>query len=140
MNVIKNVMSQTKPEDIEEKDSMVFVHNNIREIVEEDPVFKTSKKVYVYDEVQYTYQEWYALTIKEMKQEIEELKQEIKELKLNESKQDDNVLFYKEGMTISDIANLLDVSGVELVKKVISLGIMELSSEGHLRYAFFTGA
>ena len=78
MNVIKNVMSQTKPEDIEEKDSMVFVHNNIREIVEEDPVFKTSKKVYVYDEVQYTYQEWYALTIKEMKQEIEELKQEIK--------------------------------------------------------------
>ena len=27
-------------------------------------------------------------------------------------------------MTISDIANLLDVSGVELVKKVISLGIM----------------
>ena len=83
MNVIKNVMSQTKPEDIEEKDSMVFVYNNIREIVEEDPVFKTSKKVYVYDEVQYTYQEWYALTIKEMKQEIEELKQEIKELKLN---------------------------------------------------------
>ena len=83
MNVIKNVMSQTKPEDIEEKDSMVFVHNNIREIVEEDPVFKTSKKVYVYDEVQYIYQEWYALTIKEMKQEIEELKQEIKELKLN---------------------------------------------------------
>ena len=33
---------------------------------------ETSKKVYVYDEVQYTYQEWYALTIKEMKQEIEE--------------------------------------------------------------------
>ena len=83
MNVIKNVMSQTKPEDIEEKDSMVFVHSNIREMVEEDPVFKTSKKVYVYDEVQYTYQGWYALTIKEMKQEIEELKQEIKELKLN---------------------------------------------------------
>ena len=45
-------------------------------------------------------------------------------LQSNESKQDDNVLFYKEGMTISDIANLLDVSGVELVKKVISLGIM----------------
>ena len=45
-------------------------------------------------------------------------------LQSNESKQDDNVLFYKEGMTISDLANLLDVSGVELVKKVISLGIM----------------
>ena len=58
MNVIKNVMSQTKPEDIEEKDSMVFAHNNIREIVEEDPVFKTSKKVYVYDEVQYTKDEY----------------------------------------------------------------------------------
>lgn len=81
MKEFKDVRSQTRPEDVEERDSMVFVHTNIREVVEEDPVFKTSKKVYVYDEIQYTYQEWYALTIKEMKQEIEELKREIEEIK-----------------------------------------------------------
>ena len=81
MNVIKNVMSQTKPEDIEEKDSMVFVHNNIREIVEEDPVFKTSKKVYVYDETQYTYQEWCTMTIKLLKEDIVSLRSEIDKLK-----------------------------------------------------------
>lgn len=45
-------------------------------------------------------------------------------LQSNEAKQDDNVILYKENMTISDIAVLLDVSGTELVKKVISLGIM----------------
>lgn len=81
MKEFKDVRSQTKPEDVEEKDSMVSVHTNIREVVEEDPVFKTTEQVYVYDEIQYTYQEWYALTISEMKQEIEELKEEIKNLK-----------------------------------------------------------
>ena len=66
---------------------MVFVHNNIREIVEEDPVFKTCKKVYVYDEVQYTYQEWYALTIKDMQNEIKNLKKYVYELASIISKQ-----------------------------------------------------
>lgn len=45
-------------------------------------------------------------------------------LQSNEAKQDDNVILYKDGMTIGDIATLLDVSGAEVVKKVIALGIM----------------
>ena len=80
MKEFKDVRSQTKPEDVEEKDSMVFVHDNIREIIEEDPVFKTTEQVYVYDEIQYTYQEWYALTTREMKQEIKNLKTDIHDI------------------------------------------------------------
>ena len=36
----------------------------------------------------------------------------------------ENVVLYKEGMTVSDLADELDVSGTELVKKLISLGLM----------------
>ena len=36
----------------------------------------------------------------------------------------ENVVLYKEGMSVSDLANELEVSGTELVKKLISLGLM----------------
>ena len=36
----------------------------------------------------------------------------------------ENVVLYKEGMSVSDLANELGVSGTELVKKLISLGLM----------------
>jgi translation initiation factor IF-2 len=36
----------------------------------------------------------------------------------------ENVIIYYEGMTVSDLANSLNVNGVELIKKLISLGIM----------------
>ena len=36
----------------------------------------------------------------------------------------ENVVLYKDGMTVSDLANELEVSGTELVKKLISLGLM----------------
>ncbi len=45
-------------------------------------------------------------------------------LQKNEATQDDNVILYKEGMTVSDLASLLDVVAVELVKKLMSLGVM----------------
>ncbi len=45
-------------------------------------------------------------------------------LQSNEAIQNDDVILYKEGMTIGEIAALLDVSGAELVKKVMALGIM----------------
>lgn len=82
MKEIKNVKSQIKPVDMIETDTGVFIHTNIREEVEEDPVFKTTETIYVYDETQYTYQEWYAITIKELKEEIEVLKKDVNELKL----------------------------------------------------------
>ena len=45
-------------------------------------------------------------------------------LQKNEATQDDNVILYKEGMTVSDLASLLDVVAVELVKKLMGLGVM----------------
>ena len=45
-------------------------------------------------------------------------------LQSNEAKQDDNVILYKEGMTIKDIADSLGVNPTEIIKKVMALGIM----------------
>ena len=45
-------------------------------------------------------------------------------LQSNESVQDENVVLYKEGMTVTDIANLLSVAPVEIVKKLMGLGVM----------------
>ncbi len=45
-------------------------------------------------------------------------------LKSNEHTQDENILVYKEGMTVSDLASLLQVSTSEIIKKLMGLGIM----------------
>ena len=45
-------------------------------------------------------------------------------LQSNESSQDENVVLYKKGMTVKDLADALSVSSTELVKKLISLGTM----------------
>ena len=45
-------------------------------------------------------------------------------LQSNENVQDENVVLYKEGMTVTDIANLLSVAPVEIVKKLMGLGVM----------------
>ena len=37
---------------------------------------------------------------------------------------DDNVVLYKENMTISDLANALNINGAEIIKKLFGLGIM----------------
>ena len=45
-------------------------------------------------------------------------------LQSNEVTQDENVVLYKEGMTVSDLASLLEVNAIELVKKLMGLGVM----------------
>ena len=42
----------------------------------------------------------------------------------NEVKEDENVILYKEGMTVSDLAKELDVNATEIIKKLMNLGIM----------------
>lgn len=37
---------------------------------------------------------------------------------------DDNVVLYKENMTINDLANALNVNGAEIIKKLFGLGVM----------------
>ncbi len=45
-------------------------------------------------------------------------------LQSNEQVQDENVILYKEGMTVTELANALEVAPVELVKKLMLLGVM----------------
>ena len=45
-------------------------------------------------------------------------------LQSNETVQDENVILYKEGMTVTDLANALDIAPIELVKKCMGLGVM----------------
>ena len=45
-------------------------------------------------------------------------------LQSNEVEKDENVILYKEGMTVTELANALEVAPVEIVKKLMGLGIM----------------
>ena len=45
-------------------------------------------------------------------------------LKSNEIEQDENIILYKKGMTVTDLANLLEVPPIEIVKKCMGLGVM----------------
>ena len=45
-------------------------------------------------------------------------------LQSNENSKDENVILYKNNMTVTDLANELEVAPVEIVKKCMSLGIM----------------
>ena len=45
-------------------------------------------------------------------------------LQSNEVEKDENVVIYKEGMTVKDLADELDVSVTELIKKLMGLGVM----------------
>lgn len=45
-------------------------------------------------------------------------------LKSNENAEDSNVILYKNGMTVKDLADSLGVNPVEIVKKLMGLGIM----------------
>ena len=45
-------------------------------------------------------------------------------LQSNENDKDENVVLYKEGMTVTDLANALEVAPVEIVKKLMGLGVM----------------
>lgn len=45
-------------------------------------------------------------------------------LQSNEQVQDDNVILYKEGMTVTELATSLEIAPVDLVKKLMGLGVM----------------
>ncbi len=45
-------------------------------------------------------------------------------LMTNEAKVDDNVVLYKENMTVKDLAEALNVNATEIIKKLMGLGVM----------------
>ena len=64
--------------------------------------------------------------IKPSKKDFQQKKKEMykNKTKLMTNKTNDNVVLYKENMTIGELANTLGVNSSELVKKLFSLGIM----------------
>ncbi|MDO5393397.1 MAG: translation initiation factor IF-2 [Mycoplasmatota bacterium] len=45
-------------------------------------------------------------------------------LQSNEASQDENVILYKDGMTVTELATALEVAPIDLVKKLMLLGVM----------------
>ncbi len=45
-------------------------------------------------------------------------------LQSNEVEQDENTILYTDGMTVTELANLLEVAPIEIVKKLMGLGVM----------------
>ncbi|MBQ9834137.1 MAG: translation initiation factor IF-2 [Bacilli bacterium] len=44
--------------------------------------------------------------------------------KLKSNEADDSIVLYKEGMTVADLADALKINGTDIIKKLISLGLM----------------
>ena len=61
---------------------------------------------------------------KEFKNKKKEMYKNKEKLQSNDNVKDENVVLYKEGMTVQDLANELQVSGVDLIKKLMMLGMM----------------
>ena len=56
--------------------------------------------------------------------ERKELYKHREKLMQNDDRNEENVILYKEYMTVSDLANLLSVNSTEIIKKLMKLGIM----------------
>ncbi len=61
---------------------------------------------------------------KEFFKERKKIYKHREKLQSNETEQDANVILYETGMTVSDLAKALEVGPVEVVKKLMALGIM----------------
>ena len=61
---------------------------------------------------------------KEFFKERKKIYKHREKLQSNETEQDANVILYENGMTVSDLAKALEVGQVEVVKKLMALGIM----------------
>lgn len=61
---------------------------------------------------------------KEFLKERKNIYKHREKLQSNEAHQDENVILYKDGMTVTELAGLLEIAPIELVKKLMGLGIM----------------
>ncbi|MBR3210464.1 MAG: translation initiation factor IF-2 [Bacilli bacterium] len=61
---------------------------------------------------------------KDFQKERKKIYKHREKLQSNEIPQDENVILYKKGMTVTELAEKLEVAPVELVKKLMGLGVM----------------
>ena len=68
--------------------------------------------------------------------EFQQLKKEMykhKEKLKSNTEVDENIVLYKDGMTVNELAKELDVNGTDIIKKLMSLGLM-ISLNDHIDY------
>ena len=68
--------------------------------------------------------------------EFQQLKKEMykhKEKLKSNTEVDENIVLYKDGMTLNELAKELDVNGTDIIKKLMSLGLM-ISLNDHIDY------
>ena len=61
---------------------------------------------------------------KEFLKERKKLYKHREKLQSNEATQDENTILYKEGLTVTELAEMLEIKPVDLVKKLMVLGVM----------------
>ena len=61
---------------------------------------------------------------KDFLKERKKLYKHREKLQSNEAAVADNVILYKNGMTVTDLANILEINPTDLIKKLIGLGVM----------------
>ncbi len=103
---LDNVIDQiSDEEELEELDELAETYEEAKE-VEKKPVVRLQPKQNKKD-------------LANKKKEMYKNKEKLKANTIS-----DNIVFYKEGMTVGDLAKKLDVPGAELVKKLFQLGIL----------------
>ena len=125
-----NIKVETE-EDLLEEEAIVLLDNNLDDGTEEleDLVEEIieNEKIEV-DNVIKKQKLKKKIDVKSKQKDLAEKKKQMyknkEKLKSNTTIDKDKYIVYKDGMTISDLANALGVNGSELVKKLFSLGIL----------------
>lgn len=68
-------------------------------------------------------------TKKDFLKERKKIYKHREKLQSNENVQDENIVLYRDGMTVGELADALLVNGVEIVKKLMALGVMAAVSQ-----------
>ena len=126
----------TDEEDLLSEDDIVMLDNNIEEDTEalDDHIEEIADEIIKKEKIE-TGHSANKVKIKKKTESTVNLKKELatkkKEMYKNKEKLmsnapsiNDNVVLYKENMTISELADALNVNGAEIIKKLFGLGIM----------------
>ena len=126
-------VSVTSEDDMLSEDDIVLLDNNLDDIEEEitdeqvEEIIQ-NKNIKVTDEVKEQKLKKKDINKKEFvkNKDFQNKKKEMykNKEKLKSNVVDSNIVIYKENMTIGDLANELNVSSAEIIKKLFSLGIM----------------
>lgn len=76
---LKNIVSLYKPDPVVENGVLVYVRENIREIIVTDELFNTEKPAYMYNEKRYTKEEYEDM---KFEKELTEIKEDVKIMEL----------------------------------------------------------